>query len=70
MEVKYWDKLKIDALEYALNYNKRKRIIETAKYFMFLKPDYRRYKLRFDVVFLCGKTNEIRHMKSAFNGVV
>jgi putative endonuclease len=64
VEVKTWSTLGLDALEQGLNAKKQRRIIETAKYFLFSHREYRYMAVRFDVVFVAPK--EIIHLVSAF----
>jgi putative endonuclease len=64
VEVKTWSTLGLDALEQGLNVKKQRRIIETAKYFLFSHREYRYMAVRFDVVFVAP--GEIIHLASAF----
>ena len=63
-EVKTWSAYGIDALEYALDAKKQRKIIETSKYFLSLHREYKYMAIRFDVVFVAAKG--ITHLASAF----
>ncbi|MDR0669562.1 MAG: YraN family protein [Treponema sp.] len=74
VEVKSWNSRGIADLEYGINREKQRRIIETAKYFLAGHRKYNEMAIRFDVVFI-GKTPlpspktaapVIRHLASAF----
>jgi putative endonuclease len=82
IEVKTWNSRGIADLEYGIGPEKRRRIIETAKYFLAVHREYREMAIRFDVVFI-GKTprllsgaegpqtgSVIRHLASAFTECV
>ncbi|MDR2375257.1 MAG: YraN family protein [Treponema sp.] len=74
VEVKSWNPRRIADLEYGINREKRRRIIETAKYFLAGHRKYNEMAIRFDVVFIgrsplpAPKTAApvIRHLASAF----
>ena len=63
-EVKAWSTLGIDALEQALDLKKRRKIIETSKYFLSQHREYRYMAIRFDVIFISREG--ITHLASAF----
>jgi putative endonuclease len=63
-EVKTWSTYGIEALEYAINRKKQKKIIETSKYFLSLHREYRYMAIRFDVIFIFSVG--ITHLASAF----
>jgi putative endonuclease len=52
VEVKTWAKRGIADLEYGISYEKQRRIIETAKYFLAVHREYNEMSIRFDVVFI------------------
>jgi putative endonuclease len=52
VEVKTWAKRGIADLEYGIDHEKRRRIIETAKYFLSVHREYNEMSIRFDVVFV------------------
>jgi len=64
IEVKNWSVYGIDALENALDKKKRRKIIETSKYFLSLHREYRYMAIRFDVIFVSPAG--ITHFPSAF----
>jgi putative endonuclease len=64
IEVKSWSTYGIEELQYGINLKKRRRIIETAKYFLALHREYNGMAVRFDVVFV-GK-DALTHLASAF----
>jgi putative endonuclease len=76
VEVKSWASQGVDGLEYGINREKQRRIIETAKYFLAAHREYNEMTVRFDVVFIRGippsppaipQTGiDIRHLASAF----
>jgi putative endonuclease len=63
-EVKAWSGFGIENLSYSLGPKKRRRIIETAKYFLSINRQYYGRAIRFDVVFI-GK-EAVTHLASAF----
>jgi putative endonuclease len=75
VEVKTWAKRGIADLEYGVNLQKQRRIIETAKYFLAVHREYSKMSIRFDVVFIekiplpsatLQTGPKIRHLTSAF----
>jgi len=67
-EVKTWSVYGIDALEQALNWKKKHKIIETSKYFLSLHREYRYMAIRYDVIFISKEG--ITHLASAFTECV
>ena len=65
VEVKSWPSFGMENLEFVLNPKKRRRIIETAKYFLNTHREYKYRSIRFDVVFL-RPGEPIVHLVSAF----
>jgi len=63
-EVKTWSAYGIEALEHSLNAKKRRKIIETSKYFLSLHREYKYMAIRFDVIFI--SPDGITHIASAF----
>jgi putative endonuclease len=63
-EVKTWSAYGIEALEQSLNDKKRRKIIETSKYFISLHREYKYMAIRFDVIFISPEG--ITHIASAF----
>jgi putative endonuclease len=64
VEVKSWSTYGFEELQYGINLKKRRRIIETAKYFLAAHREYNGMAVRFDVVFV-GK-DALTHLASAF----
>jgi putative endonuclease len=64
VEVKTWSAYGIEELARGIGPKKRRRIIETAKYFLSAHREYNGMALRFDVVFIAQET--ITHLVSAF----
>jgi putative endonuclease len=64
VEVKTWSTLGIENLRYGIDKKKQRRIIETAKYFLFSHREYNCMAVRFDVVFVGPEA--ITHLVSAF----
>jgi putative endonuclease len=66
VEVKSWSYYDFENLEYSINSDKRNRIVETSRYFLLKYQQYRDFRLRFDVIFLSRRTEEIYHLINAF----
>ncbi|MDR1956596.1 MAG: YraN family protein [Treponema sp.] len=64
IEVKTWSAYPIEELLYGIDEKKQRRIIETAKYFLFSHREYKGMAVRFDVVFIGPEA--ITHLASAF----
>jgi putative endonuclease len=64
IEVKTWNYYGYGELEYGINSKKRRRIIETAKYFLSVHREYNGMALRFDVIFIAP--DKISHLPGAF----
>jgi putative endonuclease len=64
VEVKAWNHYGLEDLRLGVNEKKRRRIIETAKYFLLEHRKYNEMGIRFDVVFI--SPNDIVHLASAF----
>ena len=64
VEVKTWSAYGIEALEQSLDDKKRRKIIETSKYFLSLHREYKYMAIRFDVIFISPEG--ITHIASAF----
>ena len=52
----------------AVNHKKRRKIVNSAAYYMMLHREYGKYDVRFDVieVLISGKNAKINHIKNAF----
>ena len=68
VEVKTWSVYGIDALEQALDAKKKRKIIETSKYFLSLHREYKYMAIRFDVIFISPEG--LIHLASAFTECV
>ncbi|MDR1029859.1 MAG: YraN family protein [Treponema sp.] len=64
IEVKTWSVYPIEELYYGIDEKKQRRIIETAKHFLFSHRKYNGMVVRFDVVFIGPEL--ITHLVSAF----
>ncbi|MDR2630190.1 MAG: YraN family protein [Spirochaetaceae bacterium] len=64
VEVKSWTVYGFEDLRFALDKKKRRRIIETAKFFLAAHREYNCMAIRFDVVFIGPET--VTHLISAF----
>ncbi len=65
-EVKTWNSLSTDALEYSLNGIKQRRILNAAHGYLLQNPDFRDYAMRFDVILLTERMKKILHLQNAF----
>ena len=64
VEVKTWSTYTVDSLQQGISPKKRRRIIETAKYFMAVHREYNCMAVRFDIVFI--SPDRIVHLDFAF----
>ena len=69
IEVKNWDALQAASLEYSIDYQKRRRILRTSKYFLFKNPNWQNHRVRFDVILVQKNLTQLNHIENAFNGV-
>ncbi len=69
VEVKCWDSLGAEDLQYAVGPQKQRRIREASRQFLWRNPQYGGRAVRYDVVLISGGQREIRHYESAFDGV-
>ncbi|HUX51685.1 MAG TPA: YraN family protein [Spirochaetia bacterium] len=68
-EVKAWKSLPLESLEHAISAAKRRRIIQTAVWFLQTNRCYDQYHIRFDVIHIAtGSDSVVRHLQSAFDG--
>ena len=65
-EVKTWNSLSTDALEYSLNSIKQRRILNAAHGYLLQNPDFHDYAVRFDVILLTERMKKILHLQNAF----
>jgi len=69
IEVKNWQSLGFENLQYGLDIRKQRKIIKTAKYFLSENRKYSKMSIRFDVIFINNKNpegNHVTHLASAF----
>lgn len=66
VEVKVLDSYGREELEYIIGPGKKRRIRETAIYFLTEKPSYREKKARFDIIVLLNNFTDIIHIEDAF----
>ena len=71
-EVKTWSKVKMDGIEYSIDYKKQKASLAACKFFLLKYPEYAESVIRFDVVFIDADNGVLRHIKDAFteSGVI
>src|SRR6056297_1734792 len=71
-EVKTWSKVKMDGIEYSIDYKKQKASLAACKFFLLKYPEYAESVIRFDVVFIDADSGALRHIKDAFteSGVI
>ena len=55
-----------DSLEYSINDRKRRKIINTSRYFLKENPEYQEYNIQYDIIFISQKDGKIIHIKNAF----
>lgn len=65
-EVKTWDAFDALSLEYSINARKKKRIHATSKMYLMKKPQYKDYRLHFNVIFLSDKSEDVHCIENAF----
>jgi putative endonuclease len=66
-EVKSWEKMGREGLEWAIGADKRRRIVETAKIFLSRHREYNDWSVRFDVILIRGGA-VVERYRSAFTG--
>jgi len=66
IEVKNWDTLGMDSLEYSINYKKQRTIHRMAEHFILENEIYDKWYKRFDLVFVSGRTSKLEHIIDAF----
>jgi len=65
-EVKAWDILGMENLEYSVNSAKQNRIRNTALFFLRHHSELSGCRIRFDLVFLSWRTEKLVHWENAF----
>jgi putative endonuclease len=68
IEVKSWRALPVDSLEFSIDGRKRRKIARTARFYLSRAPELAGMRLRFDVLFIGGGAEPIRHIENAFGG--
>jgi len=66
IEVKNWNGLSIEHLEYSVNRGKQRRIINTSKHYLAENRTFQDCRIRYDVVYISAMGEEIRHIPHAF----
>jgi putative endonuclease len=66
VEVKTWRSYPEDQLGPAIGVLKQRRIVDVARYFLWLHPELRERGVRFDVVMVNPESDRIRHIEGAF----
>jgi len=67
VEVKNWSVLGKESLEHSIGAVKQRRIRRTAELFMARKPEYRGWRVRFDVILIReGAEGCVDHVEGAF----
>lgn len=71
-EVKTWSKVKMDGIEYSIDYKKQMASLAACRFFLLKYPEYSESVIRFDVVFIDAENGALRHIKDAFteSGVI
>ena len=66
VEVKSWDSYSTVDLQYSISRDKKATIVQTTKQFLCEHPEFRNYRIRFDVMLVTPQTGEIEHFEHAF----
>jgi putative endonuclease len=68
IEVKAWSCYGMEELSYGVDQKKRRRIIETAKYFLSSHREYNGMAVRFDIIFIAPHSGpeSLTHLRAAF----
>lgn len=66
VEVKTWDSLGEQDLEYGVDRRKQWRIRTCAEHFLSRRPPDRRKRVRFDVILVSRGLKNVRHIEDAF----
>ena len=69
VEVKTWDTFSIAELEYVIRGVKKKRLFNTARYFLGQQPGLSNRELRFDLLFISKNFSRVEHIENAFSEV-
>ncbi len=68
VEVKNWNSLGAEDLEYAIDQRKQQRIREASRYFIYKNPEFQGRELSYDVLLFSSREPEIKHYENAFDG--
>ena len=66
VEVKTWSALESDDLERAVNKTKQRKIRSAASSFLYCHPKFSACRIRFDLIFLSGRMDNLDHWEGAF----
>ena len=66
IEVKCWNVYERDSLGYAVDSLKIKKIKDTSLFFLHTHSGYDDYNIRYDLIFVSGKTGEVDHIVNAY----
>lgn len=66
IEVKTSNVYSEDSLEYSIDNRKRRRIINTSRYFLKENPEFEDYTIQYDIIFISQQDGKINHIKNAF----
>ena len=66
VEVKRWDTLSFEDIEYGIDRKKRERIISCSRYYLADNEWYQDKSVRYDVVFHKGCMSGLEHIRNAF----
>lgn len=65
VEVKNWESLEMDNLEYGISAKRKKRMIRLAEAYIMCNPQYDLLYKRMDLVFLSGRMDKPEHIVNA-----
>ncbi len=68
VEVKRWTTYKFEDLEYSINRNKQRRIIQTSLCYLAEHSEYDDFTVRYDVFFLARTLKDSYYIENAFEG--
>lgn len=68
VEVKRWMAYRFEDLEYSINRNKQRRIIQTSLCYLAEHPEYDNFTIRYDVFFLARTLKDSCYIENAFEG--
>ena len=66
VEVKNWEYLDREDLEYAIDRRKQQRILATSRYFLHSHPEFQQRRFGFDVILVSSKSSEDRSLRERF----